>query len=90
MKSRKSKFVQQFNAMLLYGYINQNIERIKHEVCLGLMPCSILRHWEIYSRYDAYKKMKYTVVDSVLNAASDMRVSERIVFKIIKKMEQEV
>jgi len=76
--------------MRLYAYINQNIDRIKREVCMGIMPCSILRHWEIYSRYDAYKKMRHTTVESVLFAASDMRVSERIVFKIIKKMEQEV
>jgi predicted sugar kinase len=76
--------------MRLYAYLNQNIDRIKREVCMGLMPCSILRHWEIYSRYDAYKKMQNTTVNSVLNTAQDMRVSERVVFKIIKRMETEI
>lgn len=76
--------------MTLYAYLTTNIDRIKRETALGLMPCSILRHWEIYSRYDAYKKMNYTVVDSVLHSSSDMHVSERIVFKIIKRMEQPV
>jgi hypothetical protein len=76
--------------MTLYEYLTTNIARVKKDTALGIMPCSILRHWEIYSRYDAYKKMKYTVVDSVLNAADDMHVSERIVFKIIKKMETNV
>lgn len=76
--------------MTLYAYITNNIGRVRKETALGLMPCSILRHWEIYSRYDAYKKMKCSVVDSVLHASDDMHVSERIVFKVIKKMEADV
>lgn len=73
---------------MLYAYINQNIDRIRHEVTLGIVPCSVLRHWEIYSRYDAYKKMNYAVSDAVLNTSSDMRCCESLVFKIVKKMEQ--
>lgn len=76
--------------MTLYQYINDNMDRVKKDVNLGLMPCSLLRHWEVYSRYDAYKKMNHSVVDSVLNASDDMRVSESNVFKIIRKMETKV
>lgn len=89
MRLIKSKSEQTFN-MNLYHYINENMDRVKKEVSLGIMPCSLLRHWEIYSRYDAYKKMNHSVVDSVLNASDDMRVSESSVFKIIRKMEMEV
>jgi len=74
--------------MTIYQYISRNIDRVRNEVRLGLMPCGLLRHWEIYSRYDAYKKMQHNVSDAVLFAANDMHVSERAVFKIIKKMEQ--
>jgi hypothetical protein len=76
--------------MILYEYINTNLTRIRHEAAIGLMPCAVLRHWEIYSRYDAYKKMQHSVVMSVLHTATDMHVSESCVFKIIKKMEQNV
>lgn len=76
--------------MHLYAYLNANIERIRREVALGIIPCSVLRHWEIYSRFDAYKKMNYSVVDAVLFTSNDMRCCESSVFKIIHKMEQAV
>jgi len=75
--------------MILYSYINANIDRVRFETRLGLMPCSLLRHWEIYSRYDAYKKMGHTVVEAVLYTSADMRISERGIFKVIRKMEQQ-
>ena len=74
--------------MTLYTYINTNIERIRHEVTLGIVPVSVLRHWEVYSRFDAYKKMQHPVVDAVLFTAGDMRCCESTVYKIINKMEQ--
>jgi hypothetical protein len=74
----------------VYGYINHNIDRVKYEITLGLMPTSILRHWEIYSRFDAYKKMGFTVVDAVLYTANEMRCCESSVFKVIKRMEAQV
>lgn len=76
--------------MNVYAYVNSNIERVRYEVKLGIIPCSLLRHWEVYSRYDAYKKMGHNVVDAVLYTSSDMRACERSVFGIIKKMEKKV
>jgi hypothetical protein len=76
--------------MTLYAYINNNITRIRHEAAIGLIPCAVLRHWEIYSRYDAYRKMQHSTCIAVLHTATDMRVSERFVFAIIKKMERKV
>jgi hypothetical protein len=71
----------------MYHYLTSNIDRIRYEVGLGIVPVSVLRHWEIYSKYDAYKKMGFGVCDAVLNASNDMRCSESTVFKVIKEME---
>ena len=76
--------------MTVYGYVNLNIERIKHEVTLGLMPVSVLRHWEIYSRFDAHKKMNRNMTDAVTLTSADMRCCESTIYKVIKKMEQPV
>jgi len=76
--------------MLLFSYINCNIDRIKQEVKEGIMPCSILRHWEIYGKYDALKKMGETTTMSVFTVSEKYRISDRLVYQIIKKMENEV
>jgi len=73
--------------MTLYTYINQNIDNIRREVHLGIVPTSVLRHWEIYSRYDAMKKMGFTVCDSVQKTGTDARMCESTIYKIIKRME---
>ena len=74
--------------MTLYRYINKNLTRIRHEAAIGLIPCSVLRHWEIYSRYDAYRKADVSASIAVLHTATDMQVTEDCVYKIIRKMEQ--
>jgi hypothetical protein len=76
--------------MTLYNYINLNIDRLRHEAALGIVPCAVLRHWEIYSRFDAYKKMQHSTTMAVLHTSTAMHVSDRCVFVIIKKMEREV
>ena len=76
--------------MNVYQYINRNIERIKIDVRIGLTPYTVLRQWEAYSRYDAYKKMNYSVTDAVLYASADLSISERAVYKIIKRMEASI
>lgn len=76
--------------MTFYGYINANIDRIRRETKIGLIPIAILRHWETYSRYDLYKKMDHSVVMAVRFASKDMKISERMTFTIIKKMETDV
>jgi hypothetical protein len=76
--------------MTVFAYISTNLDRMRREAALGLVPCSIFRHWEIYSRYDTYRKMQHSTVMAVLHTATDMHVSESSVFKIIKKMEREV
>ena len=73
-----------------YQYINQNIERIKKDVRLGLIPVSVLRHYEIYSRYDYYRKTGEKICCAVLFTSEDMTVNESWINKIRKSMESEV
>jgi hypothetical protein len=73
-----------------YQYINQNIERIKREVKLGLIPVSILRHYEIYSRYDYYRKTGEKVCCAAMFTSEDLTVNEGWVHKIKKSMEKEI
>lgn len=76
--------------MKLYTYINQNIDRLKSDIRLGIMSPVILRHWEIYSRYDYYKRTGEGTRQAAMSTSIDMKVGERMIFHIIKKMEQEV
>lgn len=75
--------------MTLYQYINHDIDRIRKEIKLGLIPCGLLRHWKVYSKYDIYRKMGHTVFEAVVFTSLDMRTSERSVFRTIKRMEAE-
>jgi hypothetical protein len=75
--------------MIVFNYISENISAIKKEVKIGLMSYSILNMWEIYGRYDYYKKAGYGVNDSVIYSSDDFKVSPGWVYKIKKQMETE-
>jgi len=76
--------------MNLFVYISHNIDLIKYLVQKGLIPCGILKHYQIYSRYDYYKKIGNQNYKSVLFTAEDMDVTENWVYCIIRKMETEL
>jgi hypothetical protein len=76
--------------MTLFTYINNNIVRIKYDIKIGLIPCSILHHWAIYSRYDYYKKLGNSICLAAFFTAEDLKVSEIWVKIIKKRMEQEI
>ena len=76
--------------MTKFQYINDNLLTIKKEVRMGLIPPSVLSHFAIYSRYDYYRKLGNYVGFSVLFASDSCRVSESLVYKIIKEMEESV
>jgi hypothetical protein len=73
--------------MTLFNYINANIDQIKTEIKLGIIPCSILRYWEIYARYDIYKKMGQNTTMAVFQASEQCNASEETVYRSIRKME---
>ena len=76
--------------MTLFEYVNKNIDHIKLDTKCGIISCTFLNHWEIYCRFDYYRKAGNPVCIAVINAAKDFRVKESTVFKIKKQMECEV
>jgi hypothetical protein len=76
--------------MTRFEYINENIERIKFDVKIGLIPCSLLRHFAIYSRVDYYKKLGNKHSDAIICTENDYQISERQICRIMKDMEAPV
>ena len=76
--------------MTLFAYINQNLERIRHDMRIGLISPGVLRYYQIYSRYDYYKRLGHRNHDAVFCTAEDFALGESWVLKIIKKMEVEL
>ncbi len=76
--------------MTLFHYINSNIERIKYEVGIGIVDSCLLRRYEIYCRYDYYRKQGYGIMDSALYAGDDFHITDNRVYKIMRKMESEI
>ena len=76
--------------MTMFQYINKNIDRIKYEIRIGIISCALLKHWQIYSRYDYYRKIGNIVSCAVEYCCDDFHVTTRWVFSIITKMESEI
>jgi hypothetical protein len=76
--------------MTRFTYINQHIETIKFEIKIGLISPTVLRHWEIYCRFDYYRKLGETVGMSVIYTGDDLKVDDRRIYKIKKLMESEL
>ena len=76
-----------------FQFINNNLltpKGIKDQVKLGIIPSGIIRHFEIYSRFDYYKKQGYNVTTSAFYVSEDFRITEGCVYKIKKSMETEI
>lgn len=76
--------------MTLFAYIDKNIDRIKYDVRIGIVPCSLIKHYQIYSRYYYYRLSGKSVTLSVFYVSEDFETSERWVFELIRKMESEI
>jgi len=76
--------------MTYFEYLNTNLDRVKYDVKIGLISCTIIKHYQIYSRYDYYRRQKYSVSQAVMFTAEDINVRDHWVYCIIKKMEREV
>jgi len=76
--------------MTVFNYINTNIERIKYDVSIGLIDKCIIRRFEIYCRYDQYRKQGYGIMDAALFAGDDFNISDKRVYAIRTKMEKEI
>ena len=76
--------------MTLFIYISQNIDRIKFDMRIGLISCTVMKHWQVYSRYDYYRRLNNSVSKSVLYTSTDFKLADTWVYNIIKKMEDEI
>lgn len=76
--------------MTLFAYISTNIDRVKHDVKIGLITCTVIKHWQIYSRYEYYKRLGNSTCNAVIYCCNDFDVEQRWVYSIIKRMETEI
>lgn len=76
--------------MTLFHYINENIDRIKYEMSIGIITCTLMKHWQIYSRYEYYRRLGNSKTNSVIFVCGDFQVEQRAVYYIIKRMEIEI
>jgi hypothetical protein len=76
--------------MTKFSYINNNIERIKKEVKMGLISTSTLSHYVIYSRYDYFRRLNNYNGISILLTADSCKICESLVYRVIKEMESEI
>ena len=76
--------------MTVFNYINTNIERIKYDVSIGIIEPCVIRRYEIYCRYDYYRKQGYGIMDSALYAGDDFHITDKRVYAIRRKMESEI
>lgn len=76
--------------MTRFTYINQNIDRIKYEVKIGLISPTVIKYWEMYSRFDYYRKLGNSVNMSIFYAGEDLSIKDRLAFRIKKQMESPI
>jgi len=76
--------------MTLFQYINLNFDRIRYDMQIGIVPCSVIRHFQIYSRYDYYKRLGNSTTDAVIGCCNDFQVQQCWIYRIVKKMETEI
>lgn len=79
--------------MTKFEFINNNIltpNGIKDQIKAGIISITVLRHFEIYSRFDYYRKAGNNVSTSIFNVSEDFGVIEGTVYKIKKSMESEL
>ncbi len=76
--------------MTLFEYINGNIDRIRHDIKIGIITCTLLKHWQVYSRYEYYRRLGYTKTNCVFYVCNDFGLEQRWVYYIIKRMESKI
>jgi hypothetical protein len=77
--------------MTLFNYISENLDTIKKEIRIGLISSSTLKHWQMYARYDYYKRIGNKTTDALDFACIDCGITNRSWGWVIKKrMENEL
>lgn len=76
--------------MTLYEYLNRNIERLKAETKMGLISTTTIKHYEIYSRFDYYRKTDLSVAMAIIYVCEDHKIDERTMYRIKQRMEEDI
>jgi hypothetical protein len=76
--------------MTRYDYIGKNMLIVKEGVMLGIISTCILNHFRIYTQYLNYLALGYSVGKAVFSISENNKISEDMVYKIKKSMEDEL
>jgi hypothetical protein len=76
--------------MTRFEYINSNIEKIKEFSKTGIASTAILKHWQIYARFDYYRKLGNSKEVSGIFVQDEFDITRRWFFIIKKSMENEI
>jgi hypothetical protein len=76
--------------MTRFEYINKNIESIKDFSKVGIASTAVLKHWQIYSRYDYYRKLNNSKEVSGIFVQDEFNITRRWFLIIKKSMENEI
>lgn len=76
--------------MTRYDYIGENITFIKEGIMLGIISTSVLSHFRLYTQYINYLAVGCTIGQAVFHVSENNKVSEILVHKIKKLMEEEL
>jgi len=73
-----------------YNYIGNNIIFVKEGIMLGIISTCVLNHFRIYTQYINYLAVGCSIGKAVFYVSEDNKVSEILVHKIKKEMEEEI
>jgi hypothetical protein len=73
-----------------YDYIGNNMIFIKEGIMLGIISTCVLSHFRIYAQYLNYLALGYSVGNAVFTISENNKMSEDMVYKIKKAMEEEL
>ena len=76
--------------MTLFTYLETNAHLIKNLMALNVVPVSIIFHLEVYRQYLKDIEQEPTKTIAIGGIAERFKISERQVFRIVGRMEQEV
>jgi hypothetical protein len=76
--------------MTKYDYIGNNMIFIKEGIMLGVISTSVLSHFRIYTQYLNYLSLGNSIGKSVFLISESNKVSEALIHKIKKAMEEEL
>jgi hypothetical protein len=76
--------------MTKYEYVSRNIVFVKEGIMLGIISTCVLSHFRVYSQFENYLAMGYSVTKAAFYVSENNKLSECMIFKIKREMESEI